>query len=125
MEGLLATGPTPSSLYEIIIELGPTESLFQKSNFLGKCHYTNFFRAKCSLTPKNIVFLLLPEIKLFLPSKKKNIILNDFHFWNGMTVTICLTWCGGVHFFFDLGARLFITQWPPYYAHILQGLLCK
>ena len=25
--------------------------------------------------------------------------------------------------YFDLGARIFSTQWPPYVAHILQGLI--
>ena len=27
--------------------------------------------------------------------------------------------------YFDLGARIFSTQWPPYVAHILQGLLTR
>ena len=27
--------------------------------------------------------------------------------------------------YFDLGARLISMQWPPYYAHILQGLKCN
>ena len=29
----------------------------------------------------------------------------------------------GVSTYLDFGARLFSTQWPPYGAHILQGLL--
>ena len=29
----------------------------------------------------------------------------------------------GVSSYLDFGARLFSTQWPPYGAHILQGLL--
>ena len=31
----------------------------------------------------------------------------------------------GVSTYLDFGARLFSTQWPPYGAHILQGLLVK
>ena len=29
----------------------------------------------------------------------------------------------GMSTYFDFGARLFSTQWPPYGAHILQGLI--
>ena len=29
----------------------------------------------------------------------------------------------GVSTYLDFGARLFSTQWPPYGAHILQGLI--
>ena len=31
----------------------------------------------------------------------------------------------GVSSYLDFGARLFSTQWPPYGAHILQGLLME
>ena len=31
----------------------------------------------------------------------------------------------GVSTYLDFGARLFSTQWPPYGAHILQGLLYR
>ena len=31
----------------------------------------------------------------------------------------------GVSTYLDFGARLFSTQWPPYGAHILQGLSCN
>ena len=31
----------------------------------------------------------------------------------------------GMSTYLDFGARLFSTQWPPYGAHILQGLLGK
>ena len=31
----------------------------------------------------------------------------------------------GVSPYLDFGARLFSTQWPPYGAHILQGLLIQ
>ena len=30
---------------------------------------------------------------------------------------------GWVSTYFDFGVRLFSTQWPPYGAHILQGLV--
>ena len=29
----------------------------------------------------------------------------------------------GVSTYFDFGARIFATQWPPYGVHIFQGLL--
>ena len=31
----------------------------------------------------------------------------------------------GVSTYLDFGARLFSTQWPPYGAHILQGLIYR
>ena len=47
-----------------------------------------------------------------------------------MTYTIRMVWPRyfiepdlGVSTYLDFGPRLFSTQWPPYGAHILQGLL--
>ena len=49
-----------------------------------------------------------------------------------MTYTIGMVWLRqfiepsfGVSTYFDLGASFFSTQWPPYGAHILQGLLSR
>ena len=37
---------------------------------------------------KNALFALLLDINPFLTMKKKNIVSNDLHFWNGMTETV-------------------------------------
>ena len=74
------------------------------------------------LPPKNALFAPLLGIKPFLPWKMKTLFQ--------MTYTIIMARPRqfiepglGVSTYLDFGARLFSTQWPPYGAHILQGLL--
>ena len=43
---------------------------------------------------------------------------NDLHHWKASTEPGF-----DVSIYFDLGARIFSTQRPPYVAHILQGLV--
>ena len=50
--------------------------------------------------PKNT---LLVDIKFFLPSKKKDTILNDLHPYKGMNETFFLTWCASVYIYFFFG----------------------
>ena len=81
---------------------------------------------QCSFTaPKKCTFFSISQRQtFFLPWKKKSTIPNDLHHWKGMTETICMP-CFGESTYFDFGARIFSTQWPPCGAHILQGLINK
>ena len=77
------------------------------------------------LPPKNALFATLLDIHSFLTMKKWK------HCFRWPTPLEWYDWDNfiepglGVSTNLDCGPRLFSTQWPPYGAHILQGLITR